>query len=83
MATTKHSYSSVERVPSKAVKNNQNSFPLFSNSHFSPSNSPPGYKLGANRYREITYATSNPVMCHMNSINIQLKPVGCQKDFSI
>ena len=31
----------------------------------------------------MTHTASNPVMCHVNPINIQPKPVGCQNDFSI
>ena len=45
--------------------------------HFLPSNSSPGYKLEANGYHEMTHAASSPVMCHVNVIITQPKPVGC------
>ena len=59
----------------QAVNNRILSFyPL---AHFLPSNLLPGYKLEANGYHEMTHAASSSVMCHVNAINTQPKPVGC------
>lgn len=59
----------------QAVNNRILSFyPL---AYFLPSNSSPDYKLEANGYHEMTHVASHSVMCHVNPINTQPKPVGC------